>query len=378
MLDQTHINWKDRLEPDRDTLPPISFVNPRTPYRVGIPVPELTIPRETTLRVVVENSYGSWPGQNIWNCKSSYKCPDPTLLRMDPYGVQKRWIEVRSGGARRVEWKGETDRDWLIASRSHGHVVMDGSADTRVHLSVDWDKVDCKGEAGCQDEGRFTIRGNDGANVTITLPILFPPPPNDIFHGHIQGDGYVVIPATEFDHRHPCSDGANWEILESYGRTGQAVEFMAPRPNLNYSLPTGATAIYPFWLHETSNATVTVQIASTLNFIPTKVLAFGYGIDETDPVEVHPIPTQRLGGVPDPKGVGRKTFVGAVPVDWENTVVTGYRNVTLGVFELVEGFHEFKLFGMTSGVVVEKIWVDLGGIEERGYSYLGPPGSVKV
>jgi len=37
-----------------------------------------------------------------------------------------------------------------------------------------------------------------------------------------------------------------------------------------------------------------------------------------------------------------------------------------------------KIWGMSTGIIVERIWVDMGGIAKRGYSYLGPPESVRV
>jgi hypothetical protein len=43
-----------------------------------------------------------------------------------------------------------------------------------------------------------------------------------------------------------------------------------------------------------------------------------------------------------------------------------------------EGEHKLVIWGMSAGVVLERILVDFGGIRERGYSYLGPPESVRL
>jgi hypothetical protein len=42
------------------------------------------------------------------------------------------------------------------------------------------------------------------------------------------------------------------------------------------------------------------------------------------------------------------------------------------------GQHTLSVWGMTVGIVLERIWIDMGGIEARGYSYLGPPESKRV
>jgi hypothetical protein len=42
------------------------------------------------------------------------------------------------------------------------------------------------------------------------------------------------------------------------------------------------------------------------------------------------------------------------------------------------GKHTIKIYGMTTGIVLERVLVDLGGIRSRGYSYLGPPESAHV
>jgi hypothetical protein len=42
------------------------------------------------------------------------------------------------------------------------------------------------------------------------------------------------------------------------------------------------------------------------------------------------------------------------------------------------GKHSLTLWGVTTGVVVERVLIDMGGIHRRGFSYLGPPESVVV
>ena len=369
MLDQTHINWYDWLEPDRDTLPPVSFVNPHQPVLMGIPVPELHIPYAFSTRVTVENSIGAWPGRSKGNCKSSMKCPDPTLLTMDPYGAKTRWIDVSAGGPRNVEFKVEVDQPWLKVSQHSGKIKRDASSDHRLYVSIDWEKVARETK---EDEGHVTIRSSDAANVTVTVPIMVPDRIDDAFEGYIQGDGYVVIEAGHYSSKNG-KDGYAWEEMEGYGRTLSGMEVF-PISSQNFSVGTGPSLNYKLWAHQTGNAVLIVQTGPSLNFLPGTQISFGVQIDDSPAKEIQPVSTERLGGVEVVPG--QKIFVGAVPPDWQEVVKSDMRNVTVPISFDRAGEHEITLWGMSAGVVIERIWVDFGGITERGYSYLGPPESV--
>lgn len=371
MLDQTHINWYDWLEPDRDSLPPVSFVNPHQPVLMGIPVPELHIPYTFSTRVTVENSIGAWPGRSKGNCNATAKCPDPTLFPLDPYGAKTRWIDVGAGGPRNVQFKVEVDKPWLKVSETGGKIKRDASTDKRVYVSVDWDKVD--GQL-IEDEGHVTIRSSDAANVTVTVPIFNPPAPESNVKGHVQGDGYVVMEAAHFSAK-AGRDGYAWEEMEGYGRTLSGME-MFPTTAQNFTVGQGPSLTYTFWTHQPGDATLTLQIGPALNFLPGTQISFGVQVDDKEPKEIQPVPTERLGGVEVVPG--QEIFVGAVPPDWQEVVKSDMRNVTVPVTFDREGEHKLVIWGMSAGVVLERILVDFGGIRERGYSYLGSPESVRL
>ena len=371
MLDQTHINWFDWLEADRDTLPPVSFVNPHQPVLMGIPVPELHIPYAYSTRVTVENSVGAWPGRNFGQCNVTMKCPDPVLFPMDPYGAKERWIDVSAGGPRNVEFKVETSHPWLKVSEKGGKLRRDGTADKRLQVGVDWIAL---GEEDRKDEGYVTIRSSDGANVTVSVPVFVPATIDDSFRGHVQGDGYVVMEAAHYTSKNTVG-GYAWEEIDGYGRSLSGME-MFPTTAKNFSVGTGPSISYDFWTHQAGSAMITLQTGPALNFLSGKQISFGLQVDETDVKEIQPVTMERLGGVEVVPG--QEIFVGAVPPDWENVVKSDVRNVTVAVELDNAGKHTLKVFGMTAGVVLERVWVDFGGISDRGYSYLGPPESVRL
>ncbi|OCF34376.1 hypothetical protein I317_06529 [Kwoniella heveanensis CBS 569] len=386
MWDQTHINYYGPLEPIRDSLPPVKFVNPYQASRPGIPIKEHALPGYVAyVRVTVENQVGAWPGDTGENCPGKFKCPDPTLLTMDPYGAKRRWIDIGSGGPKDTKFKLKADEEWLKLSQDRGNIKWDGTEDVRVYVSVDWDKVPVKlrSNEAYLAEGHVHLTSNDLTNVTITVPIVVPPSPPEDFHGHVQGDGYVVLEAAHFT-RNSSAEGYAYEEIEGYGRTLSGVE-MFPVTTQNFTAGEGPRLEYDIWTHgdsldEENDIEITVQIGPTNNFLVGKELAFGLQIDDQPVQEIHPIPTKFL---QDVEGLDpfTKAATGAVPSDWLQAVSTENRNVTIPY--KVDGWekggkHTISLYGMTTGMIIERIWVDVGGIKERGYSYLGPPESVRI
>jgi hypothetical protein len=54
------------------------------------------------------------------------------------------------------------------------------------------------------------------------------------------------------------------------------------------------------------------------------------------------------------------------------------RKVVIPVDLKEAGKHSITLYGMSTGVIFERIVVDLGGLKAREGSYLGPPESVRL
>jgi hypothetical protein len=370
MLDQTHINFLMHHEPLRDTLPPISMVQPNQPSRIGIPLKERTTGLTAYVRVTVEGSLGSWPGENMYNCLG-WKCPDPTLLPMDQWGARRRWVDVGSGGPKDIRFQVRPTVDWLKASSEGGVIKRDGSTDQRIYLEVDWAKVP-KGAT----EGQVHIAAADRSNVTITVPIFTPPLPSADFNGFVQGDGYVVMEAAHYSASAP-KDGYSFVELPGYGRTLSGLE-MLPASIQNFTAGEGPSVTYNFWAHPSASknetAEILLQFGPSLNFISGKELAIAVQLDDGKVHEIHPIPTDPLKPVVSRPGM-KPYDVGAVPSDWFEAVKQEIRNATLNL-DVHEGAHQLKVYGMTTGLVLERLLVDFGGIKERGYSYLGPLESV--
>ena len=365
-MDQTHINFQldDWMYPMRNTLPPVSFVNPHVPSQPG---PGGVRPGQPAyVRVTIENSMGSWPDHNFFNCYAG-DC-SPVLPTIDPYGVQQRWIMINSAGPKDVAWSAETEYDWLSFEPPSGIIKADGSSDVKVILIVDWDRLRRENEDDRSYPKNATVQiiPDDGSNVTVTLPISIPSPPHEDFHGFVEGDGYVSIPAAHFAESSPSSDDKYaFEEIINLGRTGSGIAIF-PVDATNHSMGQGPQMRYDFWTHSAGEANLSVLITPSLNFLSGKKLAYAYQIDESEPQVLLPVPQS----LPPPAQ--------AVPPDWDKVVSDNARSVNTTITLGSAGKHSLTIHGMTAGVVFEKILIDLGGIERRGYSYLGPPESMRI
>ncbi|ORY28970.1 hypothetical protein BCR39DRAFT_533377 [Naematelia encephala] len=357
MLAQPHINYAYWQQPMRNTLPPISFVQQSEPSFPG---------GVAYTRYTVENSLGAWPGDNQHNCAQGYSCPDPTLLPLDPYGAGSRWVEVASGGPMDVSFTATPNVSWISVSQDSGWIKKDGSADTKVYISVDWSALPAAPWSGA---GTVNFTASDGAAMIVTVPVNKTASPPSDWSGFVEGDGYVVIEAAHYT-SNASAQGYDWEEIDWYGRTLSGME-MLPVTNRNFSLGQGPLITYDFWAVDSINGSsgvvqVTIQVGPALNYFLGDFLAFGFQLDNNKPFQINPVPFASLG---------------STPADWNNVVAAEIRNVTVPMnmtTGITPGAHNLTLWGMTTGVVVERIWIDMGGIASRGWSYLGPPESKRI
>jgi hypothetical protein len=344
MLCQTHINYQYWQMPVRDSLPPVSTLSSRS----------TTVANGSAIhtRFTVENSLGAWPGDNRYNSLLGYDAPDPTLLAMDRYG-QPRWVDIGSGGPMRIEFEAVPEHSWVVVEPSRGRVKGDGAEDVRVWISIDWSKA-------IGDTTHVDFTSSDGAHILVTIPLRYPRVP-DNFRGAVEGDGYVVFEAAHGGAEPSTIGGIEyaWKEIPFYGRTHSG---MAVFPVEDYRLPIGRgpCLVYDFWAFEKDEVEVILHLGPSNNWIVGQQHAFAISMDDQQPVEVKPIP---------------KAAPGTLSADWEEIVSREIREVKVKVPMGKEGKHSLRIFGMTPGLVFERVMVDMGGIAIRGYSYLGPPES---
>jgi hypothetical protein len=345
-------------------MPPISWVNPNVPAYQGIPVTELEYGQVSYIRLTMEGSKGSWPGMTRWNCELGEHCGLPTLQPMDKYG-RNRWIDIGSSGPKDVHFN-ITTPEWLKVEPRHGKIMRDASTDARIRVSVDWDQVPKD-----VTQGEVHFSATDGSEQTFIVPIEHHSAP-DGYSGFVQGDGYIAIEAAHHSSNTTADEYAFIE-MDNYGRTLSGLE-MFPMTGKNFTLGTGPSLSYEFFTHSSGQTNITLHIGPSLNFLgKNKTLAFGFQLDEEEPIIIRPVPTLGINEV-----YHVPTSVGAVPYDWYDVVENEVRKAVIPVDLREKGDHSITLYGMTTGVIFERIILDFGGVKAREGSYLGPPESVRL
>lgn len=335
------------------------------PAYQGIPVTELEYGQVSYIRLTMEDSKGSWPGATVYNCPLGEHCGTPTLMPMDRYG-RGRWIDVGSAGPKDVHFNVTSD-EWITVKPDHGHIKRDASTDTRLRISVNWDAVPSDVEMG-----HLHISASDGSEQTFDVPVNHYYPPEG-YTGFVQGDGYVAMEAGSFTTNTSKGEYAFIE-MDNYGRTQSGIEMM-PMTAKNFTVGHGPSLTYDFYAHQPGPANVTLDLGPSLNFLgKNSTLAFGFQVDNTHPpMTVTPVPVLTIN-----EAYHIPTSVGNVPYDWYDIAQDEIRKVVIPVHFAEKGKHSITLYGMTTGVIFERIVVDFGGVKARQGSYLGPPESVRL
>ena len=247
----------------------------------------------------------------------------------------------------------------------NGTVKGDGSADVRVWLSVDWTKFP-KHETKL--DGHVNFSSSDGTGMIVTLPAIRGAAPAANFKGAVQGDGYVVMEAYRgTSTAAKASDGVSrrWEQIPYYGRTHSGMTILPP--TLEEWGSSGPSIEYDFWIthHSSADVEVALLFGPTLNYILGSRLGISVQMDDGEVQSIQPVPASKPGNLPD---------------DWEEVVANEIRQVKVPVKlgNEVVGPHRLAIKGVLGGLVLERVIIDLGGIETRGKSYLGPPESLII
>jgi len=283
--------------------------------------------REVTLKDVARMGVSAEPGD--------YSVYDDT----------HRFIDVFAKGREGFDAVLRPSAPWIRLDAAAGQV----ETERRFDVSIDWAKL----PAG---ESRGEIR-IEGAGGTETVPVRAIKPAElakDSVAGFVESNGYVSIEAEHYSAKTDASDAA-WRSLPDYGRTLSGVE---PYPVMAASRQPGAGSPhleYRMFLFSPREVKVQVICGPTLDFVPGRGLRYAVSFDDEAP-QIVDIDADR----------GRQA--------WERSVSDNAR-VGLSRHKLSgTGYHTLKIWMVDPGLPLEKLVVDLGGLQP---SYLGPPESFR-
>ncbi|KAK0445619.1 glycoside hydrolase family 115 protein [Desarmillaria tabescens] len=372
MMDQTHIGYYYWQQPMMNSMPPITRVPPKKQALARV------------MRIAPEGTLAAWfvNPQTVQSLRPDHLLPglattlisvhkDTTVLHLtivlDSFDTfPNRFIDVGAGGPVPFTFSITTNVSWVALNATHGEVSPE-DPEQRVYVSVsDWNTLD----AG-DSYANITFTAHADGQPDLSVPVFFvahntmPSLASD-FSGFVEGAGVVSMEAAHAI-RNTSVDGTYWRELPGIGRT---LSGMTPWPRTghdggNFTAGSGPSLEYDFFTF--SDAT------------------------EATPVTVYVSPSLNANGLDRPLGVAialdgevmSSYFIppavpGALPDAWDGLdgfVANSIVPIQLSFSGIEPGSHTLKIFMIEPAVVVQKIVIDVGGLES---SYLGPPESLFV
>ena len=322
MMDQTHIGYTYWQEPPVNNMPEVTRID---------------LPQPASMAVAVEGSTQAWPGA----------AHQPALPQFDRFNQQRYYIDVFNRGRAPFTFQASASESWITLSEWQGHVDQE----KRLWVSIDWTHV----PEGLQ-RGSINLSSDSGQNVAVQLSCFRHAfPTRDALQGFIESNGYVSIDANHYTKKID-QPSARWEKIDDLGRTGSA---MTVFPVTAESVRPGKSAPcleYTMYLFDTGTSgivTVEAILDPTLNFVPGRGLRYAISFDEQPPQIVD--------------ALADKTTEA-----WSTAVKDSVRKSKSTHQIEHPGYHTLKFWMVDPGIVLQKLVVDLGGVEP---SYLGPPES---
>ena len=318
MMDQTHLGYTWWQEPPVDKMPSVTEVLPRENASMG---------------VYVESSAPSF-------------FRPPALPEFDVFAQQRHYIDIFNHGRVPFDYTATASEPWIQLSSTRGQI---GSEDTRLWVSIDWNKVP-QGTS----EGTISITGPGFPRpLNVKLEALNPvEPTRDSLHGFVETGGCVSIESVHYTNK-ADTPGARWEKIDDLGRTLSSMSVF-PVTAASVSPPQDSPRLeYQIYLFHPGDLNVEAILAPTQNFVPGRGLRYAISWDDQPPQIIDALEHNELH-------------------DWEETVKDDARGVTTRTHVDGIGYHTLKFWMVDPGIVLQKLVIDAGGLKP---SYLGPPES---
>lgn len=304
---------------------------------------EVKLSQAPELGVMVEN-------EGSLNGVSSYHL----LPAFNGYFRCAYFIDIFNRGKGQLSWTAETDKEWILLSRTSGKTADED----RIMVSVDWNNV----PVGDKIAGTVTIKDGSGVQENVLVSVFNPsyPTREDLNGIYVQHNGYVSIDAAGY-HRKRENDAIRIIDIPNLGIENKAVQFgnpMMPKQNTrNGDVP---CVEYDFYTFEQGSVDVYTYV------LPTFVLSAdrGYSGHEATNIE-----TQYGVCIDDGPVMNPSTSSVEYAQIWYESCLKNCRvnKTTLHINE--PGKHSVRILCGDAGTVLQKIVLDFGGLKR---SYLGP------
>lgn len=309
-----------------------------------------TLPTGAAMGVAIDGSTAAWPTETS----------APTLPTFSRYQSQPaQYIEVFSSATDPFTYTITPSVPWMAVDQPSG--TLDGTTagrkEVRAQVTIsDWSQV----PAGGTDVSIAVV----GAGTTVTVMAHVDNATTLANLGDfVEANGYISMEASDYSRKVEAST-VSWLTIPDIGRTGSGV---TPMPvTASTQMPGGSSPHLEYDVYVYSNmtgaATIWAYLSPRNNVLHNGVgIRYAMSVDDDAPVVVNL--TNLLDA--DPTAMNRS---------WERNTSENVARA-YSAHTLTPGHHVVKFWMVDPTVVVQKLIVDTGGLQD---SYLGPPESVRA
>ncbi|OBS24840.1 hypothetical protein FPOA_05377 [Fusarium poae] len=351
ILMQPHYGYEDTWHaPSRDMISGLSFVQRR----------QNSNPIVGQMGVAVEGHEGVRVGRINEESERTHPSrrdlvPGLTLAPMSRYGPDFRWFDVFTRGVPTINWSTSVPYPWIILSQTEGELIP-GRDDVRVHISIDWSQV----PQDFQEDVLIDVQSREGDFEQVHLPIDSRQVP-DSFRGFVEQGFYISIPATG------CYIHEPYLMLPDTGRLETGSVALVPGTRTEGAIPYLEYPLFTF--SETNKTQLVLYFGTTLDLSSEDILTYNVQVDEGQ----SQMYTLQKRTPESEKNAADKGWASADGWFFAASDNVWVRRHEIGI--LKSGVHNLKLRLNHANMLLEKVVVDFGGVQE---SYLGPPGGTRV
>lgn len=298
---------------------------------------DVSVPSGRRMLVHVEN-------QDIMLSEATTSLPEFVNVTDSSYTV-----EIVNGATEEFDYTASTDVDWVVLSKTSGHV---NSADT-INVRVDFTKIHKDSHAV------ITIKGAD-AEVTVLVSAKVVDTSTLPENTFIGTDGIISMEAEHFAKAE--SFGIyEWKKIDNYGKTLSSMKVYPTTENFD-RIGEAPKLTYRVWIDEEAEYTLQTIVAPTNSLEDGRKMRFAISVDNGEWNEVDTL--------------GDNYFIGAGfgGTPWGDGVLNNCHTAEISI-KLQKGVHELTLCAVDAGLVLQKLVLYK---DELAESYFGPIESGRV
>ncbi|UYQ91686.1 glycosyl hydrolase 115 family protein [Chitinophaga horti] len=277
---------------------------------------------------------------SAWQVKAEGGQADalPILSAVDGQPV---FLDVYLTASKQLDFTIAPSASWIRPSLTSGRLTPHGlSSQKRIWINVDW-KVAPKTAAF---DGYVTIKAG-GSTHQVKVTARRPAAPVN-FAGHSGDKGYVAINPLHYQQRDDDSRG--WQPLMglgAYGASLQAAVSEQPiKDTTENTIRRMPSVSYYFTSPETRDAKIDICT------LPTCPVNDSIGVRYAVSLDNGPLRIMNF------RTFGRSN-------EWKQAVLSNTITRTFEVQQLTAGAHELKIYVIDPGVILDRIIIDLGGLQ---------------